>query len=174
MLSAQKPHFGAAFAFVGLGEILRTIVYVDGFNLYYVLKKLNLKWLNLLDLSKQLLPTGHTFEKVKYYTARVSGHVDPDAPRRQQVYINALKTVPEVEVFFGSFLAKEQWRPVLCLPIANRNLAHPTGALQLPSGSITVAPLAANPRSKLESLAVGDYPKKGDRRVRISPANDGG
>jgi hypothetical protein len=63
------------------------------------------------------MPTGVVVEKLRYYTARVSGITDPDQPRRQHLYLNALRTVPEVEIFFGQFLAKAMWRPVLNLPV---------------------------------------------------------
>jgi hypothetical protein len=39
----------------------------------------------------------------------VSGRVDPDAPHRQQLYLDALATVPEIEVHYGSFLEKPKY-----------------------------------------------------------------
>lgn len=51
---------------------MRTRVYVDGFNLYYgALKGTLFKWLNLVALSYRVLPSGHTIEKLKYFTAKV-------------------------------------------------------------------------------------------------------
>jgi hypothetical protein len=62
----------------------RTIVYIDGFNLYYrALKGTAHKWLDLHALSKAALPTNHVIEKINYYTARVSGRIDPTGPRDQ-------------------------------------------------------------------------------------------
>jgi hypothetical protein len=82
--------------------------YVDGFNLYYrALRGTPHKWLNLLDLTKRLLDPADMVIKVRYFTARVSARSgDPDAPRRQQIFFNALGTVPEVEFHFGRFLPK--------------------------------------------------------------------
>ena len=58
-------------------------------NLYYgAVKNTPFRWLNLTELSRRVLPPGHIIEKVKYFTARVSGAVDPDAPRRQQMYLS--------------------------------------------------------------------------------------
>ena len=39
----------------------------------------------------------------------VSGASDPGAPARQHAYLSTLRTLPEVEVHFGSFLAKIVW-----------------------------------------------------------------
>jgi uncharacterized LabA/DUF88 family protein len=97
----------------------RTIVYVDGFNLYYraLKKRRHLRWLDLKALACQLLRPKDAIEAIKFYTARVSGRKDPNSPARQQTYLNALATVPEVQVFFGRFLDTKIWRP-LVNPIA--------------------------------------------------------
>lgn len=93
---------------------MRTRVYVDGFNLYYgALKGTQFKWLNLVDIARHVLPAAHTIDKVIYFTARVSGISNRRAPGRQQVYLNALNTLPEIEIQFGSFLAKTAWRPLI-------------------------------------------------------------
>ena len=53
---------------------MRTRIYVDGFNLYYgALRGTRFKWLNLVELARQLLPAGHAVDRLNYYTARVSG-----------------------------------------------------------------------------------------------------
>lgn len=90
---------------------MKTIVYIDGFNLYYRLleKRPPLKWVNPLELVKQALDPVHIIIKVRYFTARVSGRRDPDAPRRQQLYLDALSSVPEIEVHFGTFLEKRKY-----------------------------------------------------------------
>ncbi|MDY0276277.1 MAG: NYN domain-containing protein [Desulfomicrobium sp.] len=54
---------------------------------------------------------------MNYYTARVSGMQDPDQPRRQQIYFNALQTLPNLQIHYGSFLSKKIIRP-LANPIA--------------------------------------------------------
>jgi hypothetical protein len=60
----------------------RTIVYIDGFNLYYrALKGTSHKWLDLEALSLASLPANLIIVGINYYTARVSGRVDPDAPK---------------------------------------------------------------------------------------------
>ncbi|MEI7779985.1 MAG: hypothetical protein WCJ42_11230 [Actinomycetes bacterium] len=38
-----------------------------------------------------------------YYGARVSGTTDPGAPNRQELYLRALRTLPDVKIHFGVF-----------------------------------------------------------------------
>ena len=84
---------------------MRTRVYVDGFNLYYgALKGTSFKWLDPVRLSRILLPPECVIDKLRYFTARVSGIPDPAALARQHTYLGALGTLPEVEMHFGSFL----------------------------------------------------------------------
>lgn len=94
---------------------MRVRVYVDGFNLYYrALKRSPYKWLNVLELSRELLDPGDTIDLLRYFTARVSPRAgNPSAPRDQQLYLNALGTVPEIEVHYGRFLPKGKWRPIV-------------------------------------------------------------
>src|SRR5271165_817476 len=106
---------------------MRTIVYVDGFNLYFRLlqKRPALKWLNIKTLAERVLNPTNQITAVRYYTARVSGRLDPHGPGRQQVYLDALATVPEISVHMGMFLSSEkfaglvhppEFRPVASLP----------------------------------------------------------
>ena len=81
-------------------------VYVDGFNLYNrCLKRTPYKWLDLAALARYLLP-GANIVKVKYFTARISSRPDDPGQRtRQQSYVRALMTLPEIEIYFGHFLS---------------------------------------------------------------------
>ncbi len=90
---------------------MRTNIYIDGFNLYYRLLRENpqLKWLDLRALSAELLQSQNQIQTVRYYTARISGRIDPSAPGRQQVYLDALKTVPEITIHLGNFLVTKPW-----------------------------------------------------------------
>ncbi len=83
---------------------MRTIVYVDGFNLYYrALRDTPYRWLDPAALSDALLPDDEVIE-VKYFTARIKGlpH-DPGAPTHQQAYLRAMDTLPRVKLEFGFF-----------------------------------------------------------------------
>lgn len=85
---------------------MRTIVYVDGFNLYYgCLKDTSWKWLDLVALSKGVLQPKHEIVAVKYFTAKVADTPDDRSkPQRQDVYLQALQHFrPEVKVHFGHF-----------------------------------------------------------------------
>jgi hypothetical protein len=54
---------------------------------------------------------------VRYFTARVKARAgDSDAPRKQQIYLSALGTVPNVEFHFGNFLTKTKKRPLAAVP----------------------------------------------------------
>ena len=83
----------------------RTNVYVDGFNLYYgAVKNTPYRWLNLSALCRHMLPND-TVQSIKYFTAKVSARPhDPQQPMRQQVYLRALATLPDVSVIYGHFL----------------------------------------------------------------------
>jgi hypothetical protein len=91
---------------------MRTIIYVDGFNLYFgALRGTPHKWLDLHKLCGLLLPQ-HQIAGIKYFTARVSARPhDPDQPTRQQTYLRALQTLPNLEIIYGHFLAHEILMP---------------------------------------------------------------
>ena len=118
---------------------MRTQVYVDGFNLYYgALKDTPFKWVDPVKLAYQLLPASYSVSKLKYFTARVSGIPDAGAPARQQAYLSALATLPEVEVIWGSFLSKTIWRPLTNLPVAGRRIGTPN-PVTMPAGTHSVS-----------------------------------
>jgi uncharacterized LabA/DUF88 family protein len=97
---------------------MRTIVDVDGFNLYFrlLLARPHVKWLNIKTLAETLLSQTNRIVAVKYYTARVSGRLDASAPARQQIYLDALATVPEISVHMGNFLLSEKFAGLVCPP----------------------------------------------------------
>ena len=71
---------------------VRTIVYIDGFNLYHAVDDLNephLKWVNLWSLSEKLLRAGQKLGAVKYFTAYATWR--PESYRRHQRYVAALE-----------------------------------------------------------------------------------
>lgn len=102
----------AAFAFVVYIIPMRTIVYIDGFNLYYRLLKNRPqhKWLNPYDLARTILDPKFDIQRVNYYTARISAReIDPDAPARQATYLRALSTIPQIAIHEGNFLVSRPW-----------------------------------------------------------------
>ncbi|MBK6685945.1 MAG: NYN domain-containing protein [Deltaproteobacteria bacterium] len=96
----------------------RVLVYVDGFNLYYRALKgeVGVKWLNIEALTAQMLRSKNRVEKVGYFTARISGKDDPDAPRRQHAYLSALEHHPIYALHYGTFLSKKVYRPLVDPP----------------------------------------------------------
>ena len=92
----------------------RANVYVDGFNLYYgCLRDTPYKWLDPARLALLLLPRSCHVHRIRYYTARVSGRpTDPNAPRRQEIYLRALRTIPSLTITFGHFLTSEVTMPL--------------------------------------------------------------
>jgi hypothetical protein len=128
--------------------------------LYYgAVKGTQYKWLDPKALVAQLVPENYSIDKIRYFTAMVSGVPDPDSPRRQAIYLKALKTIPEVRIHLGSFLAKTIWRPIVNLPVADIDIHSPVVTM-LPAGQHSVA--FNNP----QTLPVGSYPPPGSRRQR--------
>jgi hypothetical protein len=88
----------------------RTIVYIDGFNLYHGLKgKYGKKymWLDIEQFANLITPENHTFSAAKYFTSRIKGDpADPDKPKRQAVYWRAIKSLePRVITIEGNYQA---------------------------------------------------------------------
>lgn len=84
----------------------RTIVYIDGFNLYHAIDDLgepHLKWLDLWSLSEKLLRDGQELAAVKYFTAYATWR--PASYRRHQRYVQALEA-RGVTAIVGRFKAK--------------------------------------------------------------------
>jgi uncharacterized LabA/DUF88 family protein len=84
-------------------------VYIDSFNLYYGCLKKNpsVKWLDISKLCSFLFPKDD-IQKINYYTAAVKlrpNDPDTDKPNRQQIYFRALRTLPNAELIYGSFLS---------------------------------------------------------------------
>ena len=91
---------------------MRTIVYIDGFNLYYRMLKSRpaRKWVNPLRLAAEVIQPHHVIHRVNYYIARVAARPhDPGAPARQATYLKALETIPEIAIHEGSFMTSKPW-----------------------------------------------------------------
>jgi uncharacterized LabA/DUF88 family protein len=95
-------------------------VYIDGFNLYYcAVKNTSYKWLNLLTLCNILLPSLQ-INRIKYFSAKVRNlQHDPNAQTRQDTYWRALKTIPNLEIIEGDFVAWPKLMPQFPLAYVN-------------------------------------------------------
>lgn len=81
---------------------MRTVVYIDGFNLHYgAIKGTSHKWLNLESYFTRLLPHDEIVA-IKYFSAPVNG----SAGVRQSAYLLALDTLPLVSIILGKFKQK--------------------------------------------------------------------
>jgi uncharacterized LabA/DUF88 family protein len=87
---------------------MRTIVYVDGFNLYFgSLRKRPWRWLNIDKAIRLHLAPFHRIEAIKYYSAKLNPRQgNPDQPARQALYLRALQTIPGLSIHLGHFLTK--------------------------------------------------------------------
>ena len=85
---------------------LSTCVYIDGFNLYNgAVKRTQFKWLDISQVCQKLL-VGQSVDLIRYFTARVIGFAhDPQAPARQDVYLRALRTLPNVVIHDDGWFA---------------------------------------------------------------------
>jgi hypothetical protein len=75
MLLGRQAAFGRLCHFWRM-DILRTIVFIDGYNLYYgIVRRTPYKWLDIFKLFQErlLLPETELLE-VRYYTAPVLGY----------------------------------------------------------------------------------------------------
>lgn len=91
---------------------MKTIVYIDGFNLYFgLLKNTSFKWLNLPTLITEIVKIQNpnsNVEKIKYFTAPVKANFSihkEKAPQSQNHYHRALLSVSDnkLEIINGYF-----------------------------------------------------------------------
>jgi len=87
-----------------IAEKERVIVYVDGFNFYFGLKKSGFErylWLNTQELAKRLLKPNQALVHIKYFTALVNNN--PEKRLRQKTYFQALSSLNDLTVYYGKF-----------------------------------------------------------------------
>lgn len=98
-------------------SLMRTIVYVDGFNLYYgALKGTPYKWLDLALLFKNMLQPHHDIQLVRYFTAKLSvSRGDRAQSERQNAYLRALRQHRNnvLKIHLGHFLTHEIRLPLV-------------------------------------------------------------
>lgn len=88
--------------------------YIDGFNLYYrAVKGTAYKWLDLSKVCQSFAPSLRV-NRIRYFTARIQPRTgDLQGPQRQQAYIRALRTIPNLTVHYGLFRKRNKYRPLL-------------------------------------------------------------
>ena len=86
----------------------KTIVYIDGFNLFHALKDMRWKkyyWLDLHMFSLKLLSDMQILKQIRYFTSR--GIDDPHGQKRQNTYIEALETLKDIDIQYGKFTSDD-------------------------------------------------------------------
>ncbi|MDD2353483.1 MAG: NYN domain-containing protein [Atribacterota bacterium] len=86
-----------------MGKITnRSIIYIDGFNLYYgAVKNTPWKWLNIEKYFNLLLPNDD-IQTIKYFTAKINGSHKPN----QESFLRALLTLNKIKIIYGLFKFK--------------------------------------------------------------------
>jgi uncharacterized LabA/DUF88 family protein len=104
---------------------MKTIVCVDAFNLYYgALKHTAYKWLNIRKMCELALPKNQ-IARICVCTARVKARPnDPQPPVRQAMLFRALKTLPDLEIIEGHFLAHKVYMRLVNPPPSGPEMAR--------------------------------------------------
>lgn len=104
---------------------MKTNVYVDAFNLYYgCLKDTPYKWLDLAAFCRVMLPN-NVINRIRYFTAPVQSRpYDPLKPQRQQAYLRALQTIPNLSIHYGSYQTRLVQLPLVDPPLAGPKFAR--------------------------------------------------
>ena len=96
---------------------MKTMLYIDGFNLYYsAVKDTPLRWLNPVALVARAFPRNQIIG-TKYFTARVRALPNNTGqPLRQMLFWRALKTLPNLGIIEGDFRTRQVVAPVVAPP----------------------------------------------------------
>jgi len=88
--------------------VQRIGVYIDGFNLYFALKRLGWQryyWLDVLALARGLLRANQELTVAKYFTARLTGA--SEKRKRQIDYLDALEGLQDLKILYGRYKREE-------------------------------------------------------------------
>jgi uncharacterized LabA/DUF88 family protein len=99
----------------------RVVGYIDGFNLYHGLRSKNWKrfyWLNIQLMARFLLKPDQALVNTKYFTSIVSQPVDKH--RRQAVFLEALQTLNDLEIYYGHYLSET----IVCRKCGHTYVTH--------------------------------------------------
>ncbi|MCE2405182.1 MAG: NYN domain-containing protein [Dehalococcoidia bacterium] len=90
--------------------VQRVAAYIDGFNLYYGLKSKGWRryyWLDPRRMLENLLQSDQELMMVRYFTARISAEPqNPGKPVRQNTFLEALLTLPDLHIHYGKYTPK--------------------------------------------------------------------
>jgi uncharacterized LabA/DUF88 family protein len=96
---------------------VKTILYIDGFNLFYsAVKRTPLRWLNPVALIERAFPRNQIIG-TKYFTAKVIALANnPGQPIRQLMFWRALGTLPNLKIIEGDFRTRKVMAAVVTPP----------------------------------------------------------
>ena len=96
---------------------MKTILYIDGFNLFYsAVKGTPLRWLDPVALVERAFPRNQIVG-AKYFTAKVSALPNnPGQPIRQMMFWRALSMLPNFKIIEGDFRTRKVMAPVVLPP----------------------------------------------------------
>ena len=102
-----------------------TNFYIDGFNLYKgSLQGTPHKWLDFLTLFNILLPDCQA-NRIRYFTALVKPtSTDPKKRQRQQTYLRAIRTIPNLSVHLGYFQTNPLKMPLAQPPASGSRMVE--------------------------------------------------
>ncbi|QHN65079.1 NYN domain-containing protein [Bergeyella cardium] len=88
-------------------EKQKVIIYIDGFNFYYGLRRKGWKryyWLNIVKLFEQFIRDNQELVCIKYFSARST---DSKQGLRQNAFFQANKENPKFQLILGKYIKKE-------------------------------------------------------------------
>ena len=93
--------------------MIKTIVYIDGFNLFYgLLQHKPNRWLNLVNFAQALVGPEHNVTAVKYFTSKTKSYpANPQSELNQHYYWQALSTLPRVRLIEGFYQKSKRLMP---------------------------------------------------------------
>ena len=154
----------------------RANVYFDGFNFYYGCFRnpgrsgwKPYKWLDLSAFISKVYPN-YEIGHVRYFTALVNPTLqDPDQRARQEQYIRALETIPNLTVHKGRYATTAKWRPEAD-PISFRPPFKPVAADPVKMVGIIQEEEKGSDVNLASHLLVDGY--SGDYDIAIVVSND--
>ena len=93
--------------------MIKTIVYIDGFNLFYgLLQHKPNRWLNLVNFAQALVGPEHDVTAVKYFTSKTKSYpANPQSELNQHYYWQALSTLPRIRLIEGFYQRSKRLMP---------------------------------------------------------------
>ena len=98
----------------------RTIVYIDGFNLFYgLLQHKPNRWLDLVKFAETIVGPHYDVLAVKYFTSKTKSYPEnPQSLLNQHYYWLALSTLPKIKLIEGFYQKSKRLMPFYMEPLS--------------------------------------------------------